>query len=364
MVLALEGLGKSYGRTRALDNLSLAVADGEILALLGPTGAGKSTVMLTVAGLVRPDRGRIRLRDEDVTDLPPQHRNMASVFEGLNLLPTLSVVDNITLPLRAPGAGIGSGEIDARLRPVAEELRITHLLSRRTHGLSGGERQRVALARALIRRADILLLDEPLSALDLKLRETLRVELRSLHDRYATTIVYATHDFGGAAAVADRLALIDAGRILQVGTLDEIYSAPASTAVGALVGSPAMAVFDAVVDGSSAVLAGGALRLPLAAPVPGGRVRIGAWPEDIRLAAAPAEGLAPGNVYAVSRRGIDKAIQVNVGGDAGASSFRKAVPLALPVAQGDTIWFGLDAARCFAFDVDSGRALAAPGAAA
>ncbi len=355
--LSIQDLSKRFGGTRALDGLSLDLAEGEVLALLGPTGAGKSTSLLCVAGLEKPDRGKILLDGADLTALPANRRDVAMVFEGLNLFPTLSVRQNITLPLLAPGRAVAGSEIKARLKTVTEQLRIAHLIERRPQGLSGGETQRVALARALVRRSALYLLDEPLSALDLKLREDLQAELRSLHAHYGSTLLYATHDFHGATAIADRLALIAKGRVMQLGRLEEIMAYPANISVGRLIGSPHMACLKARRQAEEIRLPGQERALPLSAFRPRGEipeeVTIGVWPDDIAL--MPDGGFG-GTLYAVNRRGIDKAIQI----DGGFGSFRKAVPLELPARQGMTLTFDFDPARAFLFDGGSEAVLSQP----
>ena len=219
-MLRLEGLRKSYGAKRALRGLDLDVPDNEIMALLGPTGAGKSSTLLAAAGLISLEAGRVFLAGREVTDIDPSGRDVSIVFEGFNLLPVLDVKDNIAFALRSPTYRESEDEIRTRVSRTAELLRISHLLDRDVDTLSGGERQRVAIARALVRRPKMFLLDEPLSALDLKLREGLRAELRQIHRQYRSTMLYATHDYHGAIAIADRLAIIDGGVIQQTGTID------------------------------------------------------------------------------------------------------------------------------------------------
>ena len=239
---------KSYGAKRALRGLDLEVPDNEIMALLGPTGAGKSSTLL---GQRRPHQPRSRPR---VPCRPRGYRYRSSgrdisiVFEGFNLLPVLDVKDNIAFALRSPTYRESEDEIRTRVGRTAEMLRISHLLDRDVDTLSGGERQRVAIARALVRRPKIFLLDEPLSALDLKLREGLRAELRQIHRQHRSTMLYATHDYHGAIAIADRLAIIDGGVIQQTGTIEQIIALPANMFVGRLIGSPSMAFFDVSVD--------------------------------------------------------------------------------------------------------------------
>lgn len=357
-VLSVEGLRKRFGRRVALAEVSLAVGRGEILALLGPTGAGKTTTLMCIAGLVAADAGCVRLHGRDVTAADPRERDVAMVFEGFNLLPLLDAGANIAFPLRSPAFRVPEAEVERRVQRAARDLRIAHLLSRRVDQLSGGERQRVAVARALVREPQLYLLDEPLSALDLKLREALQEELRGLQRERQASIVYATHDFHAAAAVADRIALIDGGRILQADRLDGLIADPAHVGVGRLVGSPSMALFEARAEGGAVTLAGGGPRLaPPAAAAARGPVTLGVWPEDIELAAGPAEGMVEGEVYATDFRGMDRALQVRFG----PHGFRKVVPLALDLAEGARCWFRLPAAAAFLFDGATGVRLRAGG---
>jgi ABC-type sugar transport system ATPase subunit len=355
MMLAIAGLEKRYRSKEALLGIDLEVADDEIVALLGPTGAGKSSTLLCASGLERADAGRIEIDGEDVTGLPPSRRDVALVFEGFNLLPTLSAYDNIAFGLRSPAYREDEREIDRRVRTVAGTLQIGHLLQREVDALSGGERQRVAIARALVRRPRVYLLDEPLSALDLKLREGLRLELRALHRTHPSTILYATHDYHGAAAIADRIAIIDGGRIHQIGRLDELFANPCNVIVGALLGSPSMVRFDATVQDGVLVVDG--LERPLGRPageVPG-KVVAGLWPDDVELSAEPMSGYRPAEIYATDFRGMDQAIQVQ----AGRHFFRKVVGLDAGFRQGDRCWFRLPPARIFLFDAGTGARIRA-----
>lgn len=284
-VLQAIGLRKSFDRTRALDGLDLSVTEGEVLALLGPTGAGKTTTLRTLAGLEAPDAGQVLLDGRDVTADSPRARDLAVVFEGFNLLPTLPVRENIAFPLRSPVYREAEEVVARRVDAAASDLKIGHLLDRSVNQLSGGERQRVAIARALVRRPRAFLMDEPLSALDLKLREALQAELKLMHEKYGATVVYASHDFPSAAALADRLALIEDGRVLQTGTLAELIADPRSASVGRLVGSPSMALFEGAVTEGVFRLKG--LEARVAAPgTCEGPALLGIWPEDIEIADA------------------------------------------------------------------------------
>lgn len=356
-MLKLEGLRKSYRGKPALRGLDLTVADNEIFALLGPTGAGKSSTLLATAGLISLDAGRVHLGGRDVTDIDPAGRDVAIVFEGFNLLPVLDVKDNIAFALRSPTFRESEDEIKTRIGRTAELLRISHLLDRDVDTLSGGERQRVAIARALVRRPKLFLLDEPLSALDLKLREGLRAELRQIHRQYRSTMFYATHDYHGAIAVADRIGIVDGGVVLQAGTIAEIYARPANVFVGKLIGSPAMAFFEAHVDGDAVRITGDGQRIPLAdfgglGPRTG-TVLVGAWPEDIEVVSPGTANTSEGRIYAVDNRGFERAVQIN--GAYGA--FRKVLPHGVEMKQNDACAFRILDGAAFLFDAASGNRL-------
>jgi ABC-type sugar transport system ATPase subunit len=350
IVLALDGVEKSWRGRQALAGVSFAIEEGEILALLGPTGAGKTTTLSCIAGLAEPDAGTIAIDGRDVRGLDPRLRDVAIVFEGFNLLPILSVYDNIAFPLRSPAYREDDATVDRLVRKAATDLRIDHLLQRNVEQLSGGERQRVAVARALVRRPRLFLLDEPLSALDLKLRESLRAELRALQRNRGATILYATHDYHGAAAIADRIALIDQGRIVQVGTLDELTADPDNLAVGRLIGSPAMAIFPGRIEGGVLGVDGyGPVLSGLDGETPGACV-VGCWPEDIELSGSPADGHREGEIYATDFRGMDRAVQVTCGPHA----FRKVVPLSFALSEGARCWFRLPGEVIRVFDAKTG----------
>ncbi|MEW9835132.1 ABC transporter ATP-binding protein [Mesorhizobium marinum] len=360
-MLQLDGLKKAYRGKSALRGLDLTVNDNEIFALLGPTGAGKSSTLLASAGLIDLDAGRVRLGGRDVTDADPASRDVAIVFEGFNLLPVLDVKDNIAFALRSPEFREEEDEIGRRVGRTAELLRISHLLDRDVGTLSGGERQRVAIARALVRRPVMFLLDEPLSALDLKLREGLRAELRQIHRQYRSTMLYATHDYHGAIAIADRIGIIDGGVIQQSGSIEDIYSRPANMLVGKLIGSPSMAFFEARLEDGHVVVKGAAQRLPVSefgsVASSGGQVVLGVWPEDIEVGEPDVAGASKGKIYAVDNRGFERAIQV----ETTAGSFRKVVPLSMPFAQGDACSFRIPAGAGFLFDPASGRRISQDG---
>jgi multiple sugar transport system ATP-binding protein len=236
--VVLAGLSKSFGRTRAVDDLSLTIADGEFVVLLGPTGAGKTTTLRLIAGIERPDAGTMSIGGRSVEALAPAERDVTFVFQQYSLYPHLTARENLAFPLKAPGRRLSKAEIDARVVEIARLVRIDHKLDNRATRLSGGEMQRVAIGRALVRRPAIYLMDEPLSSLDAKLRAELRLELKHIQADLGATMLYVTHDQTEAMTMADRIGILDAGRLIQIGTPREIYESPANLHVAARLGQP------------------------------------------------------------------------------------------------------------------------------
>ncbi len=236
--IRLEKITKHFGATVALDDISLQIKDREFFVLLGPTGAGKTTTLRVIAGLEKQNAGDVYFDGENINELMPADRDTAFVFQQYSLYPNMSVFDNLAFPLRSPLRKTPEDEIRRRVLEAAEKLRITHLIERKTAKLSGGEMQRVSIGRAIVRSPRIFLMDEPLSNLDAKLRESLRVELKHLQKTQGSTTLFVTHDQIEALTMADRIAVLDAGKILQVGTPHDIYDRPATTFVAQLVGTP------------------------------------------------------------------------------------------------------------------------------
>src|SRR6056300_614616 len=235
----LQGVTKIFDKTvKALDQISFTVQNGKFFVLLGPTGAGKTTTLRAIAGLEKIDQGKILFDEEDVTTAQPAARDTAFVFQQYSLYPHYKVYDNLAFPLRSPLRKVPEQEINSKVTKIAEMLKISSKLNNKATELSGGEMQRVAIGRALVREPNIYLMDEPLSSLDAKLRETLRVELKNIQRNLGATILYVTHDQAEATTMADRIGVLEEGKLVQVGTPEEIYNNPISTYVAHRLGSP------------------------------------------------------------------------------------------------------------------------------
>ncbi|WAA67520.1 ABC transporter ATP-binding protein [Microbacterium oxydans] len=246
----IENLRRSFGSVTALDGIDLEIEDGENIAILGPSGSGKSTLLRVVAGLESADEGDVLFDGFSQRNTPPHLRDAAIVFQHFALYPHLSALENITLGLRH-GLGLSRGEAVQRAHEIAARMQVEHLLSRRPKEMSGGQRQRIALARALARRSGIVLLDEPLSGLDAQLHAVLRLEIASLLRSVGATGINVTHDQMDAMAMADRIAVLNNGRIEQLGTPDELYAAPATLFVASFIGTPPMNLLAIDGDGRS-----------------------------------------------------------------------------------------------------------------
>jgi putative spermidine/putrescine transport system ATP-binding protein len=232
--ITVDRIRKTYGSFAALDGVSLEVARGEFLTLLGPSGSGKTTLLMVLAGFIRPDSGRVHFGGTEVTLTPPHRRGIGMVFQNYALFPHMNVAGNLAYPLKL--RGFGRSELNERVRRALDVVQLSDFGDRQVDQLSGGQRQRVALARAIIFEPRILLMDEPLSALDKKLREQMQIEVRHLHQRLGITTVYVTHDQREALTMSDRIAIIEKGRFQQIGTPREIYEQPRSRFVADFIG--------------------------------------------------------------------------------------------------------------------------------
>jgi multiple sugar transport system ATP-binding protein len=250
--VCLRNIGKYYGTTEVVRALDLDIAHNEFVALVGPSGCGKSTTLRMIAGLEDISDGEVLIDDRVVNELAPKDRDVAMVFQDYALYPHMSVAENMAFGLSV--RRIPKAEIAERVRDAARILNIDDLLDRKPKQLSGGQRQRVAMGRAIVRQPKVFLFDEPLSNLDAKLRVQMRTEIKRLHQRVATTIVYVTHDQVEAMTLADRVVVLRGGRIEQVGTPDEVYNRPASTFVAGFIGSPAMNFVGGKISGGGTTL--------------------------------------------------------------------------------------------------------------
>lgn len=297
IALSLLGVTKAYGKVLALDDLSLDVPEGRFFVLFGPSAVGKTTTLRAVSGLVRPDSGSIRIDDRDVTNAPIKGRGVSMVFQSFALYPHLTVFKNLAYPLIEDG--VPSKEIVRRVRETAHMLKLGHRLEQKPATLSGGEQQRVALGRSLIHRPKLLLLDEPLTNLDAKLRHDMRAEIKRLHRQFGITIIYATPDELEALSMGEEIAVLRNGRAVQQGSPDDLYDRPANRYVASKIGSPHMNIVDAKIadDGVSLETPFGRLMRPrLADPVSAGEpLALGVRPSDIRIA----QGVPPSSELTV-----------------------------------------------------------------
>jgi ABC-type sugar transport system ATPase subunit len=305
--VVLAGIGKQFGDFAALEGIDLAIEPGEFFSLLGPSGSGKTTTLRIIAGLETPDSGTVALDGRDITDLSPGGRDAAMVFQSYALYPHMTVARNIGFPLRM--VNTPKAEIERQVLQAAQRVDIAHLLDRRPGQLSGGQQQRCALARAIVRSPKLFLLDEPLSNLDARLRMQTRVELKKLQRTLGVTAIYVTHDQEEAMTLSDRMAIFMTGRIVQVGTPEEVYRRPISTSVAGFLGSPPMNLIPAVLDGDRLEFGGVSVSLPRRIEGFRGHVVIGVRPADIGFAA---DGI-PATVELAELLGDDMILDLRLG---------------------------------------------------
>ena len=321
-MLRVEGITKIFGRTVAVGNLSFTCQEQEFLVIFGPAGAGKSTTLRLVAGINTPDRGRVHFRQEDITSVAPENRNMSMVFENYALYSHLTVFENLAFPLRA--RKIQDAEVKQRVQKMAEVLGLAGMLDRRPGFLSGGQRQRVALGRGLIREADIYLLDEPISHLDARLRLAMRAELKAICSEKKATVIHVTHDYREAMALADRVIVLNKGKMMQHDTPDRVFRYPVNDFVAIFVGDPPMSFLDVeyqqdekgfAISGTDFIIPAAPEHLALAAQKKyEGSVRLGMRAAEISLSSYKDDmHVVGGEVYVTESQGHRSLVTVKVG---------------------------------------------------
>ena len=331
--VSLVGLEKGFGGSAAVAGVTLDIAPGEFFSLLGPSGCGKTTTLRMVAGFEQPDAGRIRLGELDITALPPERRDMGMVFQNYALFPHRTVAENVAFGLRM--RRVGKAEIAERVRAALDMVRLTGMDGRRPSQLSGGQQQRVALARAIVINPAVLLCDEPLGALDKKLRQQMQFELNSLHRRLGLTLIYVTHDQEEALTMSDRIGVMRAGRIVQSGPPGEIYDHPVNRFVADFIGDTN--ILEGVADGAFLELPGG-WRSPLPTPA-NGPAAIALRPERVRLA-QPGAGLVDATVEEANFLG--DAVLLKLALPAGAAMLARAPRQTDPILLREGSRVGLD----------------------
>ena len=348
----MQNLVKTYpgGTERATDDVSLHVKEGEFMVLLGPSGCGKTTLLRMIAGLDLPDSGSISVGDREVTYLPPHQRNMSMVFQSYAVFPHRNVRANIGFGLAM--RKMPKAEIQKKVAWAADLLEMTPYLDRLPAQLSGGQRQRVAVARAIVVDADVLLMDEPLSNLDALLRLGFRAKLKKIVENIGTTTVYVTHDQVEALSLGDRVAVMRAGQIVQLGGPLEVYDNPADTFVGGFIGSPPMNFLNGIVvsgsDGTRLRIEDSMIEAPAGAPE--GQTRVGIRAEAIQLTDGSAKGTIPVRIDVVEPLGSATLLTVEVG----QQEIKVQVPADHPVKSGDEIHLRLPPESIRLYDPETG----------
>lgn len=344
--IELQRLHKTFGHLVAVRELDLEILDGEFLVLLGPSGCGKTTTLNMIAGLETPTSGHVLFQDRDVTRVSAFHRNVAMVFQSSLLYPHLNARSNIETSLRH--SGLSRAERDRRISDVVRMLEIEPLLEKLPSQLSGGQRQRVATAKAIVREPAAFLLDEPLSALDAALRVSLRSELANLQKRLGTTTILVTHDQVEAMTMGDRIAVMCAGQVEQIGTPHEIYNEPATLFVAGFLGSPPMNLIAGEIE--SGRFRGLGFSLPFTAPP--GPATLGVRPQDMGIVTSEGEGVLPVTVFAVEHLGRESVIIAEAGRSA---RLRVLVPPTYGARVGERLLLAPDPARALFFGADGKR---------
>ncbi|MEP0520137.1 MAG: ABC transporter ATP-binding protein [Hyphomicrobiales bacterium] len=310
--IQLTGIQKKWGAVWGVKDVNIDIADEELLVLLGPSGCGKTTTMRMIAGLEMPSEGDILMDGELMNEIDARDRDVAMVFQGYALYPNMTIYDNIRFPLRM--RGVPKSEQDMLVRRAADMVEMGDYLDRKPSALSGGQRQRAALARAVVRQPQVFLMDEPLSNLDAKLRQAMRIQIKHLQRQLKITTVYVTHDQIEAMTLADRIVIMDSGSIQQIGTPDDIYSDPANTFVASFIGSPPMNIVSGKI--SNGTFASEGISVPGLSLDFNGPAKLGIRPEDCRVPNSKEETThLKGSVYGVEPTGDMTYLSIKVGRD-------------------------------------------------
>jgi multiple sugar transport system ATP-binding protein len=356
----VEKLCKAFGDVGALHDVSCVFEDRRLTVLVGPSGCGKSTLLRTVAGLQDPTSGTVYIGDEDVSGAPPWDRNVAMVFQSYALYPHMTVFKNIAFPLEA--AKVGKDEIRRRVTETAKILQIEDLLKRKPRELSGGQMQRVALGRAIVRKPQVFLMDEPLSNLDAKLRVLMRAELKHLQRQLGVTTIYVTHDQAEAMTLADKLIVMDAGRIQQTGKPEHVYRHPANRFVAGFIGSPPMNFLECRYDAERQMIAGVAFEVPvpdrwreLLRGGPARKIILGIRPEDLFVEPSPVPGSLKASVYVIEQMGREILLTAMLGTD----PVRGIAPSDANLEGEQEVWLTFKEEAAHLFDGQTGAALGA-----
>lgn len=356
--LKLQSINKTFGDIRALQEIDIEIKNGEFFVLLGPTGAGKTTMLRLVAGLDKPDTGEIYLDQEMVNEFSPAARDVAFVFQFYTLYPHYTVRQNLEFPLKSRLRKLEQDEIDERVERAAKTLKIDHLLDRETPHLSGGEMQRVGIGRAIVRTPKVFLMDEPLSNLDAKLREAMRSELTRLQMQLGQTFFYVTHDQVEAMTMADRIAVLNQGKIHQIASPDEIYNRPADTFVAKFVGSPPINLLNAKFHDGKLIVNDGAMdcscdgrQKEMLAKLNNDKVILGVRPEDIEITwdRCRDDNCFESLIYFKQSMGAEDILNLKIGN----FMFQAVVPPSLGTKVGQTVYANLNMDRSHLFDADT-----------
>jgi multiple sugar transport system ATP-binding protein len=357
--VSLKNVTKRFGNVAAIEGVNLEINDKEFLSILGPSGGGKTTLLRLIAGLEVPTEGEVYFDDKLVNGVPPRDRNISLVFQNYALFPHLTAFHNIAFPLAVRKTP--KPDIDKRVKEVAELLGIQHILDRKPRELSGGEQQRVALGRAIVRQPDVFLMDEPLSSIDASMRIAMRTELKKLQKTLGTTLVYVTHDQTEAMTMADRIAVLRNGKLVQIDAPQAIYDSPKDSWVASFIGNPPMNLIPATMLSNGQVELSG-VRPPINIKAlskkdglsSGKKVHVGIRPEDIEVKAEQVNGTTcKGEVYLLESLGDSMIVDIKVGN----SIIRAREKVDFRAQIGDQVFMRFNERRLTLFDFDTGTAI-------